>query len=288
MSLESKSRQNFYALHVEMERGSEEAVEYALFEAGAIGTEQRDGSEELSLSIAYFDHMPSIERVRSELLEAFNIYGLPSSTVREMNFSEVQNRDWLAEWKKGWQPLEVGRRFLIVPPWFSVPDDPYRLSVVIEPGMAFGTGTHETTRLCLREIERHFRGGSFLDVGTGTGILAIAAAKLHPESQIIAIDTDELAIEIARENAKVNGVERIEFHTGTLSDTEFSADFVAANLTADTILGMLPLLLNATCGRLVLSGILNTQQTMLTERLNQEGIFNIEINSDGEWVSMTI
>src|SRR4029079_18467199 len=99
---------------------------------------------------------------------------------------EVPDRDWLAEWKRGWQPVEVGR-FIIAPPWSEISVN--RIVIRIEPGMAFGTGTHETTRLCLKAIEKYFRGGSFLDVGTGTGILAMAAAKLFPEARIEAVDT---------------------------------------------------------------------------------------------------
>ena len=81
----------------------------------------------------------------------------------------------MAEWKKNSQPVEVGERFIIAPPWTELSNAHNRIVIRIEPGMAFGTGTHETTRLCLDAIEKYFAGGSFLDVGTGTGILAIAA-----------------------------------------------------------------------------------------------------------------
>ena len=95
-----------------------------------------------------------------------------------MSLREVADEDWLGEWKKSWQPVAVGERFLIAPPWSVIDDARDRIVIRIEPGMAFGTGTHETTRLCLSAIEEYFAGESFLDVGTGTGILAIAAAKL--------------------------------------------------------------------------------------------------------------
>ena len=125
---------------------------------------------------------------------------------------------------------------MIAPPWSNLPETHDRIVIRIEPGMAFGTGTHETTRLCLQAIEKHFAGGSFLDVGTGTGILAIAAAKLFPESRIDACDTDEMAITIARENADANGVSnQIDFRVGSIDDSTASADLVCANLTADVI-----------------------------------------------------
>src|SRR5690348_14237925 len=237
---------NWQALDIDIEPAAREAVEYALMEAGALGTETTD-----TKVTAYFSETPDRESVRSELLEALRIYDLPSSSVRDMNLREVENRDWLEEWKKSWQPVEVGR-FIIAPPWTTLNNTPDRIVIRIEPGMAFGTGTHETTRLCLHAIEKNFNGGSFLDVGTGTGILAIAAARMFPDARIEACDTDADAIEIARENAKT---ENIEFRVGSVDDTTTSADLVCANLTADVILQLLPALIRVTCGRLILSGI---------------------------------
>jgi ribosomal protein L11 methyltransferase len=153
--------------------------------------------------------------------------------------------------------------------------------------MAFGTGTHETTRLCLQAIEKHFAGGSFLDVGTGTGILAIAAAKLFPEARIEAIDTDEAAIAIARENAKANNVE-IAFRVGSINESMASADLVCANLTADVIVGMVRSLVSLTCGKLILSGILETQIEMVQAGLQDCGISDFEIAQGGEWVALII
>ena len=96
---------------------------------------------------------------------------------------------------------------------------PAIVCIRIEPGMAFGTGTHETTRLCLAALEKYFQGGSLLDVGTGTGILAIAAAKLFPEARVTACDTDAKAVEIARENARLNEVSnQVTFTVGTVDD----------------------------------------------------------------------
>jgi ribosomal protein L11 methyltransferase len=155
--------------------------------------------------------------------------------------------------------------------------------------MAFGTGTHETTRLCLRAIDKYFSGGSFLDVGTGTGILAIAAAKIAPDAPVIACDTDEDAIRIARENAAVNNVaDRIEFLVGSVSEKMPSADFVCANLTAPVIIDLLPALLSATCGRLVLSGILDSQFEMVNRQLMQLTASVNEVMQDGEWIALVI
>lgn len=280
----------WYALDVEIEAAAREAVEYALMEAGALGTETNDAEDKLVLVTGYFDHTPNRESVRTELANALRVYNLLSSSVREMNIREVAAKDWLGEWKKSWQPVEVGQRFIIAPPWAEIPDEHERIVVRIEPGMAFGTGTHETTRLCLAAIEKYFAGGSFLDVGTGTGILAIAAAEFSPEARIEACDTDPEAIVIARENARLNGVaEKITFRVGTVEEATASADVVCANLTADVIAPMLPLLLSVTCERLILSGILDTQIDMLRNALCELGVDDvIEIARDGEWIALVL
>jgi len=277
----------WYALDVDLEPDAREAVEYALMEAGALGTETNESGGLVKIT-GYFAATPDRERVRYELLEALRIYGLPSSSVRDMNVREVAQRDWLEEWKQNWQPVEIGR-FIIAPPWSNLGDVHDRFVIRIEPGMAFGTGTHETTRLCLEAIEKHFAGGSFLDVGTGTGILAIAAAKLFPGARIEACDTDEMAIQIARENAAANGVsDQIDFRAGSVEESTASADLVCANLTADVIVQILPSLVSLTCGKLVLSGILETQVEMVQAGLHDNGIDDFQIEQDGEWVALVV
>jgi ribosomal protein L11 methyltransferase len=267
-----------------------EALEYALMEAGALGTETNEREGDLLQVTAYFPTLPNREQIRDELTRSLRIYNLPSSSVREMSYREIDDQDWLGEWKKTWQPVRVGRRFLIAPPWSDVSDGEDRLVIRIEPGMAFGTGTHETTRLCLTAIEKYFAGGSFLDVGTGTGILAIAAAKLFPEARIVACDTDAEAIVIARENARLNSTaEQVSFRVGTIEETSASADLVCANLTAGTIIELLPKLIAVTCGRLVLSGILETQSEQVQDALRQAGINDVvEIIQDGEWIALVV
>jgi ribosomal protein L11 methyltransferase len=303
----------WYALDVAVGREAREAVEYALMEAGALGTETDERGEASSAGeadeallrvTAYFAQPPDRERVRTELAEALRIYGLPSSSVRDMQFREVADRDWLNEWKKEWQPVELGR-LVIAPPWSEIKATKDRVVIRIEPGMAFGTGTHETTRLCLKAIMRFFKGGSFLDVGTGTGILAIAAAKLFPEARVAACDTDAAVVEIARENARLNGVaDRIDFRVGSLYEfgnetgnlagesdqlATASADFVCANLTAEAINALLPALISASCGRLVLSGILDSQLDAIVDQLQESGATgNLVMMQDGEWIALVV
>ena len=278
---------HWYALDLVIDLEAAEAVAYALMEAGALGTEFNSSADQVT---GYFESVPDREHVRAELAAALRIYELPSSAVRNMSLREVADEDWLGEWKKSWQPVAVGERFLIAPPWSEIDDARDRIVIRIEPGMAFGTGTHETTRLCLSAIEKYFAGESFLDVGTGTGILAIAAAKLYPEAQFEACDTDADAIAIATENARLNDVaEKISFRVGSVQESTASAAMVCANLTADVIVLLLPLLIGATCGRLLLSGILETQLDEVLVALRGQGITNEpEVLQDGEWLAVVV
>jgi ribosomal protein L11 methyltransferase len=279
----------WHALELDIEAAAHEAVEYGLMEAGALGTETVDGRDELLKVTGYFSDVPEREQVRHEIFEALRIYELPTSSVLDMNLRQVANRDWLEEWKRSWQPVEVGR-FIVAPPWSDVPQSQDRFVIRIEPGMAFGTGTHETTRLCLLAIEKYFTGNSFLDVGTGTGILAIAAAKMNPGARIEACDSDAGAIAVARENAAVNEVaERIRFDVGSLEVTTASADLVCVNLTADVIVQLLPQLIGASCDRLILSGILVEQLELVRARLLECGVTSEpETMQDGEWVAVIV
>jgi ribosomal protein L11 methyltransferase len=287
----------WYAVDVTLLEEAREAVEYALMEAGALGAESsleidagKSRNDEPICVSGYFDAPPSRELVREKLFEAMRLYSLASSAVREMELREVADRDWLGEWKKSWQPVEVSQSFIIAPPWSEIEKTPERIVIRIEPGMAFGTGTHETTRLCLAAIEKYFAGGSLLDVGTGTGVLAIAAAKLFPQARIEAVDTDPEAIEIARENARLNLVaKRIDFRVGTVDEMVASANLVCANLTADVIIALLPALLGATCGRLILSGILDSQTEQVISCLQAHGIAEVcELLTEGEWVAIIV
>jgi len=286
---EQQRRCWWYGLDLIITSEAREAVEYALMEAGALGTETEEDDPGLLRVTAYFDNVPERERVRGELKEALRIYNLPSPSVRDMSVREVADQDWLGGWKKSWQPVEVGERFIIAPPWSEIRNALDRVVIRIEPGMAFGTGTHETTRLCLAAIEKHFDGGSFLDVGTGTGILAIAAAKLFPEARVEACDTDAQAIGIAEENAQLNGLADIFFRVGSVEEGTASADCVCANLTADMITQILPKLIGATCGRLILSGILDSQRDIVLRRLQELGVSGApEVISEGEWVCIVV
>ena len=292
----NSSAKSWQAVDATAAREACEAIEYGLTEAGAQGTETNETGANVIVS-GYFEMAPAIAFVRAALLDALRIYNLEASSLIDLTIREVPDRDWLAEWKKDWQPVEVGR-FIVAPPWSEITEPGAiatgsardRIVIRIEPGMAFGTGTHETTRLCLKAIEKYFHAdSSFLDVGTGTGILAIAAAKMFPEARVEAFDTDADALGIARENARLNGVgDRIVFQVGTVGEQTSSADLVCANLTATVIVDLLPSLLGATCGRLVLSGILAEQRGLVRSRLMELGVDSFQTDQDGEWIALVV
>jgi len=292
MAADAKS---WTALDVIATTPAREAIEYGLMEAGALGTETSAAADDCFNVRGYFDTPPDLELVRAELIKALMINGQSTPATLNLKTSEIADRDWLAEWKKSWQPSEVGR-FIIAPPWIesaalasSGGSAAPHIIIHINPGMAFGTGTHETTRLCLKAIEKYFQGGSFLDVGTGTGILAIAAAKMFPDARIEACDIDADAIEIAKDNARLNDIaDRIHFRVGSVNDETESADLVCANLTAPVIVELLPLLLGSSCGRLVLSGILDSQAEMVKSRLLELAVVDFEMAQDGEWTALII
>ena len=170
--------------------------------------------------------------------------------------------DWEAAFRRHHRPLVIGRRLLVAPPW-DVPDAPGREVLVVDPGMAFGTGQHETTRACLEEIEtavveRQVR--SALDVGTGSGVLAMALARLGVP-RVVALDLDSRVLPLARENLVRNGAEAVMLAAGTVGAVRGRFDLVVANLLADVLIDEAPALAATVAqgGRLIVSGILDTQ-----------------------------
>jgi ribosomal protein L11 methyltransferase len=306
----NRKQQKWLALAVTAAFDSAEAVEYALNTLDASGTEiiypaKRTG--ETVEIVGYFEEKSADEIVGAVLVDALRIYDFSADSIKKFEWRAVENQDWLAEWKKHWRPTETAK-FIVAPAWSEI-EATAKIIVRIEPSMAFGTGTHETTRLCLRAIEENFEPEmSFLDVGTGTGILAIAASKLAAEraeifeksqenvskisarsaAEILACDTDFEAIEIARQNAAINGAGEIEFFAGSITAETPEFDFVCANLTADVIAPLLPLFTAKTKRILVLSGILKEQKDFIISELKKFQIENPKIETDGEWISIQL
>ncbi|MEO8572763.1 MAG: 50S ribosomal protein L11 methyltransferase [Pyrinomonadaceae bacterium] len=286
----------WYSISVTVAPESAEAIEYAFNSLDALGTEinhlRKKNAESVTV-VGYFNELPDDEHFQDELHYALSVYGFTDDAATQVERSEIEDTDWLAEWTKHWKPSDVGA-FVIAPPW-SVVTSSEKIVIRIEPNMAFGTGTHETTQLCLRAIEEYYRpGDSFLDVGTGTGILAIAAARLNLKSKIsnlklVACDTDADSVKIAKENAQLNGVgDVIDFEDGSISDATPVFDFVCANLTLDVIEPLLSLLIGKSSKVLLLSGILGDQEQQIVAALESSAVQQFKIFPAGEWISVVV
>ena len=287
-------QEKWYAIEIIVSPDAVEAVEHLLNEFDALGIEidqlRKKADEDVTV-VGYFSEPISEADVKESLDHTLAAFDIDDSNVRSINSREVENADWLSEWKKHWRPTRSGR-FVVAPSWFDVEDEASSVVIRIEPNMAFGTGTHETTKLCLRAIDEYYDGEmSFLDVGTGTGILAIAAAKLSTADspKILGIDVDKDSVDIARENAAANDVsDKIEFVQRTLDDGIPDFEFVCANLTLDVISPMLPKLIEKTQKTLVLSGILTEQEDSIVKELNRLGLKDQTIWRDGEWIAVLV
>ena len=233
---------------------------------------------------------------RERILEALN--GLKDKVdLPDPIFSSLENKNWAAAWQERYQPIPVGDKLIVVPSWLENPDLE-RIPIYIDPGMAFGSGTHETTRLTLAMLEKCLTEQShteLIDVGCGSGILSIAAAKLGVD-KILGVDSDPEAIRVSRENAKKNNLKKtIAFHTGSVQEILseiFSlprATLVVANIIAPILEELFEEGLGdivSPDGHLVLSGILEDQLPALLNRLEQSDFKVRNTLRQGEWVAV--
>lgn len=280
---------SWHLVTVRIAREDEELASSLLFDLGTTGiVTLEESSNEIKLG-AYFHASANPDEIISLVETEFARAGLERMPL-EVSVTEILDQDWMQKWKEGFDPVSVGGRLVIAPSWKlpEISDD--RVVIEIDPGMAFGTGTHETTRMCLEAIEEFWKGGHMLDVGTGTGILAIAAARLVPGSRVTAIDIDPQAVAVARENAEINKVSaRVEITEGVPQDfTGRSFEMVVANLTAEVIIDLMDDL--AGClkesGTLILSGVLAELQTDVERSISGSNLKIIKRRVMGEWCSL--
>ncbi len=248
--------------------------------------------------------------------------------VPEPRVCFLAETDWAEAWKAGYGVLRIGRRLVVRPTWRDdyapQPDD---LLIELDPGMAFGSGLHATTRLCLEALENTVRPGQVvLDVGTGSGILSIAAARLGA-ARVVALDTDPLAVQIARENVALNRVEAVvQVEVGTVQRSKIkdqtsnvkrqtssvespisnfqspisnlqspisnpqlpTSDLIVANILAETIMELAPALAAHLLpgGVLIASGIIADRAEAVASRLRENGVSLVERRDDGDWVAL--
>ncbi len=223
--------------------------------------------------------------------------------IPQPQYKIIQETDWSEAWKAHYHPIPIGRRLMIVPAWLENPQ-PERIAIRLDPGMAFGTGTHPSTQLCLESIEEILfthpdrnpnQPYRMIDVGCGSGILSIAAIKCGA-ARALAVDTDELAVRATIENAQMNGVkDYIECGIGSVEQIlagQFSfqqAELVVANILAPIILalfeqGLAKLVLPE--GTLLLAGILAEQADEIEEALINHGFHSISRRQSGDWVAL--
>ena len=204
----------------------------------------------------------------------------------ELSTAGIEQEDWQNAWKQYYHAMDIGRRLAIVPGWERYETD--RIAITMDPGMAFGTGTHETTSLCLEVLDEMVQGGErMLDIGTGSGILAIAALKLGAASAE-GVDIDPMCVRTAGENAARNGVEdRLTVLVGDLSDKATGVyDIITANIVASAILSLAPHIpaLLASGGLFVSSGIIDTRKEEVLAGLREAGLDPFEVREKRGWV----
>ena len=204
-------------------------------------------------------------------------------------YSRLDEADWAEAWKEYFWPEKVTERIVVKPTWRDYPAEPEEVILEIDPGMAFGTGTHATTALCIQLIEGHLAAGSsFLDVGTGSGILMIAAAKLGAAT-VCGVDNDPVAVTVAEKNLTVNQINHFRLSTGNLVDAVHQRfDLVVANILAEVILRLLPQVATvlADDGIFICSGIIMAKRDAVLEGLSNGGFTVIEVREKDGWVAI--
>jgi ribosomal protein L11 methyltransferase len=240
-----------------------------------------------------------IEETRQKVTEglwALGMIPMPETlqALPEPTFRTIHDEDWMAAWKQHYKPIPVGKRLLILPAWIAPAADEKRIAVKIDPSMAFGTGTHPTTQLCMELLEDTvLPGEAVIDVGCGSGILSIGALKLGA-GHALGVDIDNAAVISTRENAAANGVlERMEVGLGSVDEIRGgkfslrSAPLVLANILAPVIIrlyasGLADLV--ETGGSQVLSGILDTQAADVITAAEAQGLRFVEQRAINDWV----
>lgn len=243
---------------------------------------------EVAVVKAYFSEEDNIEEVLkyiNEKMDELKDLGIDTG-VAKVESEKMYEEDWANNWKKYYKPTKVGERIIVKPIWEEYEAKGNELVLELDPGMAFGTGTHETTRMCIQALDKYVKEDSTVfDVGCGSGILAIAAAKLGAK-MAVGVDLDPVAVESAKENVGFNNLDNIQILYGNLVEViDGKADIVVANIIAEVICILtedVKRVLNES-GYFITSGIIHDRVDMVTKKLEETGFEVVEINKDGEW-----
>lgn len=275
-----------YGIYIEdysdLEQGAREIARIDLIDEDLLARDR--ATSIIHLYIDPQDNPPeAVAFLRERLTAAAIPYKVDAETVRE--------EDWANNWKKYFKPLPVGEKLLICPSWETADNPDGRKLLSIDPGMAFGTGGHDTTRLVLETLERHITDGcDFLDIGCGSGILSIAACLLGAGSAL-GVDIDALAVRTAKENGELNGLTEPKYTIlkGDLAkDVSGKYPVIVANIVADAIIALSPAVpaLLADGGVYITSGIIDTREQDVLAALEKCGFTVVERHEHGGWLCL--
>ncbi len=219
----------------------------------------------------------------------------------EITVDEKENQDWSKKWKEKWTVTHVTDRIAVVPSWLTYEPKEGEITITLDPGCAFGTGTHQTTQLCMKAIEKYLKkGDKVADIGTGSGILSICAIKFGASSAY-GCDIDDTVIDVCRENAKINGIDvdypqgecnpaPVKFELNTADKITEKFDFVCANILHNVLAEIMGDLKNIMKddAKMSLSGILDEKKSIVLEAIEREGLKIIDTISQDQWISFVV
>ncbi len=235
---------------------------------------------------------PDVEKILKEQKNILKSRGLTDDELGswDFNFEEKENQDWSKKWKEKWDVTHVTDKITIVPTWIDYsPKKVDEFIINLDPGCAFGTGTHQTTQLCMKALEKYFTSGQTMaDIGMGSGILAILAKKMGA-NKVYGCDNDDTVIEVAKDNAKLNNVD-CEFELGTADKINQKYDFICANILHNVLFDIMGDLKNLMHdgSKMSLSGILIEKAPIVLDAIKRENLKIIDEITQDQWTSFVV
>lgn len=293
---------NYYELQIKINPEMSEVISDILFDVfnceGVVMVEETYKDLEMvattegTLKAFIRGEKPDVEKILKEQKELLKSRGLSDEELGswEYTFEEKENQDWSKKWKEKWDVTHVTDKITIVPTWLDyTPKSEDEIIINLDPGCAFGTGTHQTTQLCMVALEKYFKKGQTMaDIGMGSGILSILAKKLGA-SEVYGCDIDDTVIEVAKENAKLNH-EECTFELGSADKINKKFDFVCANILHNVLFEIMGDLKNLMKdgSKMSLSGILLEKAPIVLEAIERENLKIIDEIHQDQWVSFVV